>query len=112
METKAADTVSFCLDFEKEKIGYYFNNAPSFIRERFMTKAFSVKLISYRERLNGNQKICTGEIDVDEFFDKLKNSSIKQESFFLLFLDHGKNFLPAFKKWEPINGKEYAKKII
>lgn len=103
MEKKAAATVSFCLDFEKEKIGYYFDNAPSFIHERFMAKAFSVGLISYSERLLGDAKHCSGEIDADEFFDKLKKSNIKEESFFSLFLDHGKNFLPAFKKWESIN---------
>lgn len=105
MKRPNADTVSFCLDFEKERIGYYFNNAPDFIRERFMTKAFSVGLVSYSERLLGDAKQCFGEIDIDEFFEKLKKSNIKEESFFSLFLDHGKNFLPAFKKWESINKK-------
>ena len=112
MKTPNPDTVSFCIDLEKEKVGYYFNNSPDFIHERFMSKIFTVSLVSYDEKLYDDKTYCSGEIDADEFFDKLKNSKIKADTFFKLFLDHGQKFLPVFKKWEPINGKEYAKKII
>jgi hypothetical protein len=33
---------------------------------------------------------------MDEFFKKLNESKIKADSFYPLFLDHGKSFLPKF----------------
>jgi hypothetical protein len=70
-----------------------------------MSKVFTVSLISYKEKLYDNKTYCSGEINIDEFFDKLKNSKIKADTFSKLFLDHGQKFLPIFKKWESINIK-------
>ncbi len=105
MKETNPDIAFFCVDLEKERSGYYFNNAPDFIHERFMTKIFSVGLKSYGKTVKGNTICWYGEIDVDEFFKKLNESKIKADSFYPLFLEHGKSFLPAFKKWESINEK-------
>jgi hypothetical protein len=90
------DIAFFCVDLEKERSGYYFNNAPDFIDERFMTKIFSVCLTSYGKSVDGDKIRWYGEIDVDEFFKKLNESKIKADSFYPLFLNHGKSFLPKF----------------
>ena len=102
MKNPDPDKIYFCVDIEKERTGYYFNNAPGKIPERSMNKVLTINLISYNEIIENDNTYCSGEMDMNEFFDKLKNSRIKPDTFIGLFLDHGKKFLPEFKKWEPI----------
>lgn len=99
-------TVSFLIDIESEKVGYHFNNAPNNISERSMTKIVTVGIKNYDETmLSKSTKKCTGEMDADEFFRAIGSTVIKSDAFERLFLDHGKNFLPKFEKWESITNK-------
>ena len=97
--------VSFLVDFFSGRTGYYIGDVPDDIEIRSMSKVLILDLMTYTERRVENKTTAGGEIDIEEFFNKLKDSKIKEDTFYELFLDHGKNFLPKFKKWESINIK-------
>jgi len=98
--------VSFLIDFSSKRVAYHFNNAPKNIQERYMTKVFTVRVKNYTETsFSETNKECSGEMDMEEFFKELESSRMKFDSFSKLFIEHGKNFLPRFEKWESITSK-------
>jgi hypothetical protein len=99
-------TVSFVIDLEKERTGYYFSNAPKDAPQRSMQKIATVRVKSYKqtEKEPGLFK-CTCEVDVESLFNVIVSSQVKPRVFEQLFLDYGAFFLPTFEKWETINKK-------